>query len=123
MNDILMQRLAKPMLLSAALIWGSSFFVMKGAVDVIPTFFLLAIRFIGGAVLLALVCWKKWKLFTLDCLWRGDGGAVTLLDRNVYNSGTSFSKCRTDLVNTVFGGYFVVAGICIWGTIFGDFLP
>ena len=44
---------------------------MKGAVDVIPTFFLLAVRFTGGAALLALVCWKRWKTFTLDYLWRG----------------------------------------------------
>jgi len=71
LNEILMRRLAKPMLFAAALIWGSSFFIMKGAVDVIPIFFLLAIRFTGGAVLLALVCWKKWKTFTPDYLWRG----------------------------------------------------
>ncbi len=66
-----MRRLAKPMLLSAALIWGSSFFMMKGAVDVIPTFFLLAFRFTGGAALLSVVCWKKWRQFTWDYLWRG----------------------------------------------------
>ena len=40
-----MRRLAKPMLLSAAVIWGSSFMMMKGAVDVLPPFYLLAIRF------------------------------------------------------------------------------
>lgn len=67
-----MRRLAKPMLFAAAIIWGSSFFIMKGAVDIIPTFYLLAIRFTGGAVLLALVCWKKWRMhFTRDYLWRG----------------------------------------------------
>lgn len=66
-----MRRLAKPMLFAAALIWGSSFFMMKGAVDAIPPLFLLAIRFTGGAVLLSLVCWKKWRIFTPDYLWRG----------------------------------------------------
>lgn len=71
LNEALMRRLAKPMLFAAALIWGSSFFIMKGAVDVIPTFFLLAVRFTGGAVLLALAAWKKWKDFTPDYLWRG----------------------------------------------------
>lgn len=71
MNETLMRRLAKPMLFAAALIWGSSFFIMKGAVDVIPTFYLLAVRFTGGAALLALVCWKRWKDFTPDYLWRG----------------------------------------------------
>lgn len=66
-----MRRLAKPMLFAAAFIWGSSFFIMKGAVDVIPTFYLLAIRFTGGALLLSLVCWKKWRELTRDYLWRG----------------------------------------------------
>lgn len=71
MNESIMRRLAKPMLLIAAFIWGSSFFIMKGAVDAIPTFYLLAVRFTGGAVLLALVCFKKWRAFTKDYLWRG----------------------------------------------------
>lgn len=71
MNETTMRRLAKPMLFLAAFIWGSSFFIMKESVHIIPIFYLLAIRFTGGAVLLALVCWKKWKTFTADYLWRG----------------------------------------------------
>lgn len=71
MHERRMRALAKPMLFAAAFIWGSSFFIMKGAVDIIPTFFLLAIRFTGGALLLSLVCWKKWKHCTKDYLWRG----------------------------------------------------
>ena len=66
-----MRRLAKPMLFAAAFIWGSSFFIMKGAVDVLPPLLLLAVRFTGGAVLLGLICWKKWRGFTPDYLWRG----------------------------------------------------
>ncbi|NCE65005.1 DMT family transporter [Pseudoflavonifractor sp. 524-17] len=71
MNETVMRRLAKPMLFAAAFIWGSSFFIMKGAVDVIPIFYLLAIRFTGGAALLALFCARRWKTFTRDYLWRG----------------------------------------------------
>ena len=71
MSPKTMRVLAKPMLLSAALIWGTSFFIMKNALDAIPVFFLLAIRFTAGAGLLALVFWKKWRLFTPDYLWRG----------------------------------------------------
>ena len=48
-------------LFAAALIWGSSFFVMKSAVSTIPTFMLLGIRFTVGAVLLALLFWKRLK--------------------------------------------------------------
>ena len=72
MSDQTMRRLAKPMLFLAAFIWGSSFFIMKGAVDVIPPFYLLAVRFTGGAVLLGLLCGKKWRrCFSRDYLWRG----------------------------------------------------
>ena len=56
MSPKTMKLLAKPMLFAAALIWGTSFFIMKNALDVIPVFFLLAVRFTAGAVLLALVC-------------------------------------------------------------------
>ena len=42
------------MLLATALIWGSSFFVMKQAVDSIPVFFVLAIRFTIGAIVISL---------------------------------------------------------------------
>ena len=71
MNEKVMRRLAKPMLFAAAFIWGSSFFIMKDALDALPVQYLLAIRFTAGAVLLGLLCWKKWKIFTPDYLWRG----------------------------------------------------
>ena len=72
MNETTMRRLAKPMLFAAAFIWGSSFFIMKDALDALPVQYLLAIRFTTGAVLLGLLCWKKWRTaFTLDYLWRG----------------------------------------------------
>ena len=66
-----MRKLAKPMLFLAALIWGSSFFIMKDALDRLPVQYLLAIRFTTGAVLLGVFCWKKWQTFTTDYLWRG----------------------------------------------------
>lgn len=71
MSEKVMRRLAKPMLFVAAFIWGSSFFVMKDALDALPVQYLLALRFTMGAVLLGLFCWKKWKTFTPDYLWRG----------------------------------------------------
>ena len=71
MNETTMRRLAKPMLFAAAFIWGSSFFIMKDALDALPVQYLLAIRFTTGAVLLGLLCWKKWKALTQDYLWRG----------------------------------------------------
>ena len=54
-----MTRLAKPMLMFAALIWGTSFFIMKNTLDALPVFWLLACRFTVGAVLLGLFCLPK----------------------------------------------------------------
>lgn len=52
---------AKITLFAAALIWGSSFFVMKNVVDVFPPSLLLAIRFTIGFVLLSLFFFKRLK--------------------------------------------------------------
>ena len=70
MSGKVMKKLAKPMLFAAAFIWGSSFFIMKDTLDSMPVQCLLAIRFTTGAVLLGLVCWKKWRPFMKpDYLW------------------------------------------------------
>ena len=71
MSEQTMRKLAKPMLFMAAFIWGSSFFIMKDALDQMPVQYLLAIRFTIGAVLLGLVCGKKWRRCTRDYVWRG----------------------------------------------------
>ena len=62
---------AKLALFSAALIWGSSFFMVKNTVDAIPPNFLLAIRFTAAFLILSAVFCKKWKQFTWDYLFRG----------------------------------------------------
>ena len=49
-------RFASPLLILATIIWGSSFVVMKSSVDVLPTFWLLAIRFSFAALVLAVGC-------------------------------------------------------------------
>ncbi len=71
MKPEVMTRLAKPILFSAALIWGTSFFIMKNALDVMPVFCLLLVRFTAGSILMSLICGTKWKHFTPDYLWRG----------------------------------------------------
>lgn len=54
-------RLGRVALFAAALIWGSSFFVMKDAVSGLPVFLLLAIRFTVGCGLMSIIFWKKWR--------------------------------------------------------------
>ena len=64
-------RLGRVALFTAALIWGSSFFVMKDAVSGIPVFLLLAIRFTVGCGLLSLLFWKKWRQCSRRLMWHG----------------------------------------------------
>ena len=65
-----MKRFAKLALLLATIIWGSSFFIMKNAVDQIPTPYLLGIRFSVAAVLLALIFAKRMKLINNEYIWQ-----------------------------------------------------
>ena len=64
MNETLLKKLAKPMLILAPVIWGSSFVVMKHSLDSFTPFYLLAFRFTAAAVLLGLACWKSWRAST-----------------------------------------------------------
>lgn len=82
MSEKTMKLLAKPMLFAAAFFWGASFMLMKGALDSIPTGYLIAIRFTVGAPLVALLSWRHWKDFSPDYLWRG--GLAGLLLFGVY---------------------------------------
>lgn len=70
-NEKLLRRLAKPMLLATAIIWGLSFMMMKTSTDSIPPLFLGAFRFTGGAAVTALLFAKRWKKCTKDYIWRG----------------------------------------------------
>ena len=70
MKPEMMRKMAKLMLFSAAFIWGSSFFIMKNTLDVMPVFYLLALRFTVATVLLAAVFWKKWSQMKPGYLWR-----------------------------------------------------
>ena len=72
MDPVLMRRLAKPLLFLAAFIWGTSFFIMKNTLDSVPVLWLLTFRFTTGAVLVGLLCGRKWRTrFTPDYVWRG----------------------------------------------------
>ena len=61
---------AKIILLLSTVLWGSSYFILKDTLDEVPPYFLLSFRFLVAAVLLGLVCWKKWKLFNRSYLWQ-----------------------------------------------------
>lgn len=92
MSEVWMKKLAKPILFTAAFIYGTSFFIMKDVLDAVPVQFLLAMRFTVAAVLLGLICWKKWKRMTPDYLWRGAViGGFLYLASTTQNIGLQFT--------------------------------
>ena len=63
--------LSRLALFGAAIVWGSSFFVIKGAVDYLPPATLQAVRFTIGALLLGLIFFKKLRVLTAGAWLRG----------------------------------------------------
>ena len=53
------RRLGRASLLGATLIWGSSFIILKSTLDTVPTLWVLALRFTGAALLMAVIGWKE----------------------------------------------------------------
>lgn len=71
MNSTLKRILPKFALFFAAMIFGSSFFIVKNTVDIFPTNFLLAIRFTIGCLLLCALFPRKLRQMDRACLWQG----------------------------------------------------
>lgn len=62
---------AKAALFAAALIWGSSFVVVKDTMDAIPPNYLLAVRFTIGCIVLAVIFHKRLKNLNKDYMVKG----------------------------------------------------
>ena len=71
MNETVLKKLAKPLILIATVIWGTTFFIMKDTLDTVNLHFLLAFRFTFAAVVLALVFCRHWKGIDRSYWWRG----------------------------------------------------
>lgn len=71
LNETILKKLAKPLILIATLIWGTTFFIMKDALDTVNLQFLLAFRFTFAAVVLAVVFCRRWKGIDRSYWWRG----------------------------------------------------
>ena len=100
------QLVAKLALLLATLIWGSSFIIMKDALDDITTYYLLAIRFTGAFVLLGIVFWKKWKHINKDVMAAGFIMGTALI--------AAYAFQTFGLMDTTPGkNAFLTAGYCI----------
>ena len=87
--------------------------LMKGALDNIPTGYLIAIRFTVGAPLVALISWRHWKAFTPDYLWRG--GLAGLLLFGVYWAQTVGLETTTASNNAFLSAvYCVIVPFMAW---------
>lgn len=63
--------LAKLALFLATLIWGTSFVIIKDAVNLISPNYLMALRFTGACALLSVIFWKRLHKITGEMLWQG----------------------------------------------------
>ena len=71
MKEQTLKKMAKPMILLATLIWGSTFFILKDTLDNVDLQFLLAFRFTAASAVLALVFWRRWRNASAAYWWRG----------------------------------------------------
>ena len=65
------ERWGRLALLAAAMIWGSSFFILKNALEGMPVFLLLAIRFSVGFGLLAVIFHRKLRRMKREAVLHG----------------------------------------------------
>ena len=88
MSENTLKKLAKPMIVLATLIWGSTFFILKDTLNDVDLMFLLAFRFTLAAALLALVFWRHWRGVDRSYWWRGGVlGALMFAAYAVQNYG------------------------------------
>lgn len=101
-------------LLTAAVIWGSSFIVMKDTVDHIPVFQLLAIRFTLAGILLALLFRKRLMTSGKQLLSHGAVCGVLLL--SAYATQTFGLMTTTPGTNAFLTAvYCVMVPFMAWG--------
>lgn len=58
------------------LVWGSTYFFIKGAVATVPAELVVALRFIGGALILAAIAWRNGAFKALPSLAQLGGSAL-----------------------------------------------
>lgn len=115
MNESAVQKkFAKPLILLATLIWGSSFFVMKNTLDQVPVFFLLAVRFTAAALILFALFFRNWKGADRSDL---KSGAVMGTLLFVAYTVQTFGLERTSSGNNAFltAVYCVIVPFFYWG--------
>ncbi len=70
--------IARVMMFLSAVIWGSTFVVLKDAISTLPVFFVLMVRFMGGGAFLLIVCLIARRKFSWSAIWKGAVTGVVL---------------------------------------------
>lgn len=78
MSEATLTKLARPLIVLATIIWGSTFFILKDTLDEVNLMFLLAFRFTFAALLLALIFYRKWRHVDRSYWLRGGAMGVIL---------------------------------------------
>jgi drug/metabolite transporter (DMT)-like permease len=118
----------------AALIWGSSFFLVKNAVDTLAPNILLGFRFTIGSLLLSVIFWKRLKKIDKDYIIKGTiTGVFLFIAFNMQTIGiTQTTPGKNAFLTAVYciivpflfwaveklqpdRHHFVAAGVCIVG--------
>lgn len=68
MDENILKKLAKPLIVLATLIWGTSFVIMKNTLDAVPPFYLLAFRFLVAAAFLSIIFSRKMRKINREYL-------------------------------------------------------
>lgn len=114
MNESVMTKLARPFIVVATLIWGSTFFILKDTLDDVDLMFLLAFRFTFAAVLLALVFWKRWRHIDRSYWLRGGlMGVILFAAYTVQNFGLMDTTPGKNAFFTAV--YCVIVPFLYWG--------
>ena len=66
-----MNLLGKFLIFITTIIWGSSFFILKNTIDILPPLFVVAIRFTISALVLGIIFVKKLRKINKTILWKG----------------------------------------------------
>ena len=77
-RETFVPKAARLCIVLATLLWGSSFVVMKNAIETVPIYFLLAFRFLGAALVLGCALLPRWRSINRSYLWHGGAMGVCL---------------------------------------------
>lgn len=105
--------LGQALLLAATIVWGTSFFVLKTTIDSLPWMYVIAVRFLSSAAVLALAFIPKLKRMNRGTLFRGFIIGLTLT--GAYFAQT-FGLTHTTPARNAFltASYCVMCPFAIW---------